>query len=372
MKPKLRRLEVIPLKGGFFLKDPLGISEGVFVSPPALSLCLLMDGTKDLSDLKAEYFRLTGYLLKDEVLKQFLDTLDGALLLENENFLSALRDLKNLLLLKGVREMSYAGEVYPRDERACMEFLSGEDKEEKLSPLGVLVPHMDLRVAKKTYWEAYGRLKRDKEIVVILGVSHYWHEYPFSALPLDMETPFGLLKTDRKLLEHLQGFYNFDITHDLLSYRYEHSIEFASVYAKMLFPTARALALIISYGDKNFLKNLAENLLRILDPYIDKTLIISSVDLSHVGRKFGDPFSYDPSFKDKEYLKHIENLEYDQAFELLERDRNRTRIDGQYTNFVFGHLLKTAGVERGRLLDYQIYHEDVTDSKVSYASMVFC
>jgi hypothetical protein len=64
MKPKLRRLEVIPLKGGFFLKDPLGISKGVFVSPPALSLCLLMDGTKDLADLKAEYFRLTGYLLK--------------------------------------------------------------------------------------------------------------------------------------------------------------------------------------------------------------------------------------------------------------------------------------------------------------------
>jgi hypothetical protein len=39
----------------------------------------------------------------------------------------------------------------------------------------------------------------------------------------------------------------------------------------MLFPTARALALIISYGDKDFLKYLAENLLRILDPYIDIT-----------------------------------------------------------------------------------------------------
>jgi hypothetical protein len=100
MKPKLRRLEVIPLKSGFFLKDPLGISEGVFVSSPALSLCLLMDGTKDLFDLKAEYFRLTGYLLKDEVLKQFLDTLDGALLLENENFLSALRDLKKSFTFK--------------------------------------------------------------------------------------------------------------------------------------------------------------------------------------------------------------------------------------------------------------------------------
>jgi len=42
---------------------------------------------------------------KDEVLEQFLDTLDGALLLENENFLSVLRDLKNLLLLKGVKEI---------------------------------------------------------------------------------------------------------------------------------------------------------------------------------------------------------------------------------------------------------------------------
>ncbi|WP_448587526.1 AmmeMemoRadiSam system protein B [Thermocrinis sp.] len=371
MKPKLRHVEIIPFEDKFLLKDPIGISRGLLVSKDALPLLFLMDGERTLLDIKAEYLRLTGYFLTDEELEAFLKALDQSLLLKNERYKKALDELRQSMLSEGLRRMSHLGEVYPPDAHSCRLFLIGERKEEKLSPLGILVPHMDLRVAKETYWEAYGRLKEDKELVVILGVSHYWHELPFSVLPLDMETPFGVLKTDRKLLERLQSFYSFDLTQDILSYRYEHSVEFASLYAKMLFPEARALAIIVSHGEKELLKTFAENLLRTIEPHIHKTLIISSVDLSHVGRKFGDYFSYDPSFRDIPYLRHLECLEYNQAFDLLEVDQNRTRIDGKYTNFVFGHMLKTYGVEKGRLLDYRIYEENFTDSKVSYASMVF-
>ena len=184
MKPKLRHTQILPLNGGFLLKDPLGISSGLFVSRDGLTLALLMDGTRSLLDLKADYLKLTGQLLMDGELKSFLEVLERALLLDNENYQAKLRALKESMLSKGVREMSHGGEVYPTDGNSCRLFLFGEEKKEKLSAIGILVPHMDIRVVKDTYWEAYGRLKDDKKLIVILGVSHYWHEFPFSVLPL--------------------------------------------------------------------------------------------------------------------------------------------------------------------------------------------
>ncbi|MFN7064864.1 MAG: hypothetical protein ACK4OF_01755 [Aquificaceae bacterium] len=78
---------------------------------------------------------------------------------------------------------------------------------------------------------------------------------------------------------------------------------FASLYTKMLFPEAQALGLIVSYGDVPFLKELAENLLRVLGKELRHTLILSSMDLSHVGKKFGNAVSYDPHLRGREYIK---------------------------------------------------------------------
>lgn len=370
MKPKVRPLEVIPLEDSFLVKDPAGISEELVVSYHGLLLMWLMDGTRDLSDIRADFFRKTGIILSEAELFNFIETLRRELLLDGEDFKKAIEEKRAELLRRGTRAMSHAGVVYPADAEECKRFLTGKELEKK-EFIGLMVPHMDLRVARETYWQAYGRLKGEKKLVVILGVSHYWHEMPFSVLPLDMETPFGVLPTRKDLIEKLQKSYSFDITHDLLAYTQEHSIEFAAVYAKMLFPEASALALIVSYGEKDFLKALAENLLRLIDRELPNALIISSVDLSHVGKKFGDPFSYDPSSTDLQYLSLLEKLMGEQAFEMLVKTNNPTRIDGQYTNFVFAHMLKKAGLERGELFDYRSYYEKPTDSIVSYASMGF-
>lgn len=370
MKPRIRPLDLQPLGDQFWIRDPLNLSEGLVLSYPALVLLSLMDGSRDLLELRAEFFKRTGYLIGEGELLGFIESLDRALLLDNDNFQRALKEERLNILQKGLRPMSHAGEVYPPDEEKCRDFLKSEDKE-KREMLGLMVPHMDLRVAKDTYWEGYGRIKGEKSLVIILGVSHYWHEMPFSVLPVDMETPFGVLKTKKDLVEKLQSFYSFDLTHDLLAYRMEHSIEFAGLYAKMLFPQAQALALVVSYGDKELLKGLAEHLLRLVEKEIDKTLFISSVDLSHVGKKFGDKHSYDPSSTDRAYLELLRSLRGEEAFEFLEHTKNRTRIDGLYTNLVFSHLLKTAGLERGELFQYSSFYEEPTDSVVSYASLGF-
>ncbi|MCS6998604.1 MAG: MEMO1 family protein, partial [Aquificaceae bacterium] len=136
-------------------------------------------------------------------------------------------------------------------------------------------------------------------------------------------------------------------------------------------PEAQALALIISYWDKNLLMRLAENLLRLVEGELEDTLVISSVDLSHVGRKFGDKGSYDPSPTDRTYLELLQNLQVEEAFDFLEREKNPTRIDGIYTNLVFSHLLRTAGIKKGESFDYSSFYEEATDSLVSYASLGF-
>ncbi|RMH79915.1 MAG: AmmeMemoRadiSam system protein B [Acidobacteria bacterium] len=370
MKPKVRFLTLKPLDGSFLVSDPLGVSPELVLSWEAALLLSLMDGERELVDIKAEFFKRTLRLISDEELKGFIWELHRLLLLDNHRFREHLKRLKEELLSAGVRRAYHAGLAYPSDRVEALGFLKLEERE-KRDMLGLIVPHMDLRVARETYWEGYGRIKEHKELIIILGVSHYWHEMPFSALPLDMETPFGILKTDTELFRKLQELYSFDLAHDILSYRKEHSIEFASLYAKMLFPEAKALALIVSYGSLDFLKELAENLLRLIDRKLHRTFVISSIDLSHVGKKFGDLCSYDPSFRDREYLNLIGELKTEEAFRLLESDQNSTRIDGQYTNVVFSHILRCAGIKSGELFDYKVYHEEPTDSKVSYASMGF-
>lgn len=371
MKPKVRALEAIPLDGGFYLRDPMGISEGLWVSEHALYLISLMDGTRSLLDIKADFLRATGYLLRDEEIKELLESLEENFLLEGPRFRERLNALKQELISKGVREPSHVGIVYPSEPEELRSFLKLEEKEETFPMLGIMAPHMDLRVAKRTYWEGYGRLRGEKKLVLILGVSHYWHEMPFSVLPVDIATPFGTLKTRKDLINKLQELYTFDITHDLLAYRQEHSIEFASLYVGMLYPRAEVLAMIVSYGELEFLKSLAENLLRLVEKELDQTLVVSGIDLSHVGQKFGDVRSYDPSFRDIEYLELIKDLKVEEAFELLQKDKNRTRIDGQYTNVVFTHFLRQAGAKEGRLFDYDKHYERETDSVVSYASVGF-
>ncbi|MDQ7083011.1 MAG: AmmeMemoRadiSam system protein B [Aquificota bacterium] len=177
---------------------------------------------------------------------------------------------------------------------------------------------MDMRVAVDTYGAVYGRLDVNPETVVILGVSHYLHETPFSACPLDLKTPLGVLKSDREVIERLRSMFSYDIFRDILSYTKEHSIEFQSVFVKRLFPEAKVVPLIVSYGEEDLLKDIAQKIAKAVEDR--DVLIISSVDMSHVGKKFGDPASYDPSPRDREYISLLKDMKNEEAFRLLKSD----------------------------------------------------
>jgi len=373
MKPKVRFFDVQPYGSQFLLNDPVGISPTLLVSRELLLILSLMNGERDLREIQAEFYRLTGKLITSEELKDLIRSLDENYMLLNKRFLERLSQERKKLLASGVREPSHAGVAYPSDPQELMKFIENLliKNPHPEGVTGILVPHMDLRVAGKVYGKVYGSLiGKQYDLIVILGVSHYYHETPFSVLPLDLKTPIGVIKAPKEDLFEFKKAFEYDIFQDVLAYTREHSIDFQTIFVRHLFPETPAVACIVSYGDERFLKEVAHKLFQFLKRY-KRPLVISSVDFSHVGKKFGDPHSYDPSQKDKAYIETLLNLEAEKGFSLLKSDENRTRIDGMYTNFVFLELLRQLGTTRGKLLDYEIYYEKPTDSKVSYAGILF-
>ena len=68
----------------------------------------------------------------------------------------------------------------------------------------VVAPHIDIRVARHTYVNAYRHLKgRQYDLAVILGINHNHQDGLFCVSPKNYTTPFGEIRTDRDFVESL-------------------------------------------------------------------------------------------------------------------------------------------------------------------------
>ena len=375
-KPVVRFLDIQPYGDNVLLRDPYGISEPIVVNRATLLLMSLFDGSRDVNQVVEDFRKQFGVSVSAGQVLQLIKELDDSLLLYNDNFKRRLEEERERIIASGIKEAYHVGGAYPSVERELRKFLDSNipnRNHEGIKPLGLLVPHMDMRVAVDVYGKTYAKVPTswEPELVLILGVSHYVHETPFSVCPLDFKTPFGIARVDKEAFKKVQDSFDYDLTQDIFSYRMEHSIEFQVVFVQHLFPKAKILPAIVSHGDESLLSEVSYKLLRALEPYIDNLLVISSVDMSHVGKKFGDPANYDPSDRDREYIELLKSMKGEEAFKLLESDGNRTRIDGQFTNYVFLKLLRELGAKEGDDVDYRVWYEEATDSSVSFAGMVF-
>ena len=375
-KPVVRFLDIQPYGDNVLLRDPYGISEPIVVNRATLLLMSLFDGSRDVNQVVEDFRKQFGVSVSAGQVLQLIKELDDSLLLYNDNFKRRLEEERERIIASGIKEAYHVGGAYPSVERELRKFLDSNipnRNHEGIKPLGLLVPHMDMRVAVDVYGKTYAKVPTswEPELVLILGVSHYVHETPFSVCPLDFKTPFGIARVDKEAFKKVQDSFDYDLTQDIFSYRMEHSIEFQVVFVQHLFPKAKILPAIVSHGDESLLSEVSYKLLRALEPYIDNLLVISSVDMSHVGKKFGDPANYDPSDRDREYMELLKGMKGEEAFRLLESDGNRTRIDGQFTNYVFLKLLRELGAKEGEDVDYRVWYEEATDSSVSFAGMVF-
>src|SRR5688500_4015300 len=94
------------------LHDPLGLARGVGVSQAAAALCELMDGTRAIVDIQAEWAKRTGELVMSPLIEGLVRQLDECLYLDSERFEKAVREMAEKFRASPVRAAAHVGGAY--------------------------------------------------------------------------------------------------------------------------------------------------------------------------------------------------------------------------------------------------------------------
>jgi AmmeMemoRadiSam system protein B len=394
--PKLRPLDLVPIQASgrqmVALRDPLGLSEQtVVVDDQTFFLLRFFDGAHSKLDIKTEYARRFGGLLFGDKLDALIEKLDTALLLDNERFRSTRDDIERSFAESPSRPAFLAGKSYPTDPDDLKTMLkgffdeAGGGKERKGTLRAVVAPHIDIRRGGRTFAVAYREIERsDADTFVVLGVDHQGMEGMFCATRKPFETPLGTVETDGDALDALEKGCGKDFFAHESAHRMEHSIEFQAVFLRYVFPERSIRIVPVLCGgfeaailagkspkEDPALKPFTRALRDIVRDRSDSLVVIAGADLSHMGRRFGDPNPVSlPSLEaqDRSTLKRAESIDAQAFYKDIAKDGNRRAVCGLPAIYT---LLATTDATEGVLLEYAQWPEKETGSVVTGAGMAF-
>jgi AmmeMemoRadiSam system protein B len=398
--PRVREdLEVMPTsyqgEKALLVRDFLGlIRDPVILQGDALRIIGLIDGKRTVRDIQVELVRQRGGVLVDaEAIGRVVLDFDSASLLQSARYRSRkVKTLTDYLRLE-VRPPSHAGVSYParpEDLRAFLDSILGSSGE--VGPgessdgcWGLVAPHIDLKIGKKVYGSAYRSIRSVRpRRVFLLGTGHSLDDAYFGLTEKDYETPFGLVKTDRKAVRALKRAGGKAVSPYDISHRQEHSLEFQLIFLQHLFgPSFTAVPILCgSFGNDlarvsrpSDIPDVAAFLAALRALWQDdpaQTLFIAAVDFSHIGPKFGH--------RERAASVLLQAKKHDHAligalaasdgrafWEESRKIQDRYNVCGFST---LASLLDAFPEVKGRLVDYEFWREEATQSAVSYAAIV--
>ena len=260
------------------------------------------------------------------------------------------------------RPYYFPGVGYPEDKTELLEvldYLTGQTKGLKLdsqAPRASIFPHIDFYRCPGPYAAGYQELHglaapgKEPLTVVILGISHKESRTPYILTKAHFETPIGLVKTDRKLVDTLAKNLPFDPYLEEANHLDEHSVELQTLLLQHLLKDRREFRIVpvLCYnfaiqgryspleipGVPEFLENLKQLFKTTSDVHV-----LASVDLSHMGLEYGGE-QLTPEFleelkgRDLESLAAVESGDADAYFATHQKDggeRNNCGIPAIYT-----------------------------------------
>ena len=402
-KPKLRAIDIVPVqlngRPHLLLRDPLQLTDKMLVvSVQAGLLLALLDGTRTLREIQVDLMRLTGELVMSDQIEGLLRQLDECLFLENERFREALVAAVESYRKSPFRPPILAGNAYPADGQALKAMLDsffeppkgpGRPSGRRYSqPLkAVVAPHIDFSRGGATYAWAYKDLAESPpaDLFVIFGIAHYPMENLFAATTKDFATPLGLARTDAEFVRALSEKCSFDLFADEFLHRHEHSVELQVIWLQYLFGEVKIVPLIcagfehlIEPGESPMslpqVSEFVKALKATLSEWGKKVTLIASVDLSHVGLRFGDRQPITPAVlrwlesEDRLFLERVTDGEGERMFALVHADRNSRRVDAYPAIYV---MLKVLGGTKGEIKHYDQSVEGRNESVVTFGAVVF-
>ena len=393
--PPLRRdIDIVPIthegQSCLLVRDPLGIARSdLALNPQAAQIFPFFDGTHSLEELQNALVLPGG--ASGEEAASLVRNFDELGLLESERYVKERQKIVEAFTAGGRRPASLAGSAYPAEAEelgALVDDILGESKVGEVAAgiRAVAAPHIDLRVSKRAYGLAYGSLSGlAPSALLVLGTGHSLAE-PYSLSEKTFETPLGSVPADVDTVRRFRRSGGDLFSDDDFAHRQEHSIEFQLLFLQRIFPMEKIpfVPLLCGPFDQLFPTGrtpleipqiaafIAEVRTWLLEPPAGKT-IVAGVDLSHVGPKFGDDdnaVALEEGFRafDSQVLSALESGDAEAFFRLVAAAGNRYRICGFSALWTLLALLPGA---KGRTLDYQVWHEEATNSAVSFAAVSF-
>lgn len=326
-KPKLRLLEpmwVEHLGQRFlYLRDPIAMSESTIMLPePLAPLVMFLDGSRDLSAIRAAMVLRAGLDLNDDDLRSIVGQLDEALMIENGAYRRERRRAIADYRSAEHRLPSHAGAVYP--ESADQLHTTIEGWRERFPPddptfrpdgelVGMLCPHIDYNRGHATYAKLWTQAEADLdsiELAIVLGTDHQGGLARITPTQQNYSTPYGILPTDRETVDDIARALGKAAYQEELHHKSEHSIELALVWMHHFMRDRRVSVVPALCGSfHGFINDGSdpldnERIAAVLDVLRRamsrrKTLVIAAGDLAHVGPTFGDDAPLDAVAKAK-------------------------------------------------------------------------
>ncbi len=388
------------------VRDPLQLGgSDIALDMKLFPLLSLLDGRHHPHEIQIEMIRSQdGVLFPRSDLDDILNKLDRLFLLDSPHFRERLALVRNRFCAETVRPSAHAGTCYAADKGELESFIRAA--EEECPPLvcapgdsgeiaGILAPHIDIQVARKSYAYAYGHLKeRRYDLAIVFGINHNHQEGLYCVSEKDYATPFGTMAADRAFIADLRKKVPAGtLSPDDFGHMVEHSIEFQAVFLRRLLGEncrivpilCGSLHHVIFNGSDplpgsppDFLEDerfagMARAVEEILNGRDRKALLVAGVDFSHVGLKFGDRMPAEAIVhrsgeNDRKILAALEQADTAQILANAVETGDRYKVCGLPAMLIFSRLMRNC---RGRLLSYDTYDERQTGSAVSYASMIF-
>jgi len=327
-KPALRPLDFQPViyegEQMWFLRDPLRLTEYQLMMPPGMAQLLpLLDGTRDMATLHADFCTLAGETVPYTVVEQAITQLDKALLLENERSQAALAEELADYCRQPFRPPALAGISYPAGATELSDQLaaytpSGNPNGQSLwTGRGIISPHIDYMRGGPVYgqvWqEAVGAVAA-ADLVLIFGTDHNSANNLITLTRQPYATPFGVLPAAPDIVEQLAAAYGPEAAFaEELNHRDEHSVELSAVWlhywlqrlgrepCPVIPILCGSFAPFVLTGEHPAEYQPLNRLIAALRAVTAgrRVLAVASVDFAHVGPAFGDNFVMDAGRRDQ-------------------------------------------------------------------------
>jgi AmmeMemoRadiSam system protein B len=403
MLPRLRNnLDFLPSpvpdRPGLVIRDPFHYSDATLIVPPGLVSCLeFFDGEHSSLDLREYLVRATGDLEVGEIEQHLTETLSAAGFLEDEAFDRRKQQAERAFAEAPVREPSHAGSGYPEEKseliRTFNDYMGWRDLQvaapSSAGVLAIAAPHVSPFGGVDAYRAAYSALSPSDadRTFVILGTSHYGAPDRLGLTRKPFLTPYGETIPDTALIDEILSKSGDAAAMEDYCHAIEHSIEFQVVFLQHLFgPNIRIVPILCgSYANSIYnggapeANDAVNRMLGALGEIAaregDRLLWVLGIDMAHMGRRYGDPFSAlaerdemaKVALRDRARMERMESGDARGFWDLIQQNHDDLKWCGSAPIYTF---LKAVPDARGRLLRYQQWNID-EQSVVSFAGMSF-